>query len=86
MPIRESGFESKLSSDKILEALKKLESEEQILAGLYFYESLSVEDISVVMQKARKEVRSSLNTIFTKISGTPLQTDKARIFTSDVIR
>jgi hypothetical protein len=86
MPLSKGGFEAKFSSDKILEVLKKLEAEEQILAGLYFYESLSVDEISIIIQKHRNEIRSSLNTIFTKISGTPLQKDKVRMLTSDVLR
>ena len=86
MPMRKGGFEAKFSSDKIFEVLKNLEAEEQILAGLYFYESLSVDEISIIIQKHRSEIHSSLNTIFTKISGTPLQKDKARMLTSDVLR
>ena len=86
MPTRKSGFETKFSSDKILEALKALKSEEQILAGLYFYESLTTEEISIIMKKNREEIRSSLKTIFTKISGLPLQKDKVQILTSEVLR
>jgi len=68
MPSRKNGIDAKFC----LENLKKLDSEEQVLVGLYFYESLTVDEISVILEKDRKDVDVSLHEIFSKIAKKPV--------------
>ena len=67
MPSRKAGADKKLNSANVVESLKMLDSEQQLLAGLYFYESLTVEEISLILQKNKQDIRLSLETIFSKV-------------------
>jgi len=67
MPSRKNGVDAKFC----LENLKKLDSEEQVLVGLYFYESLTVDEISVILEKDSSDIDVSLRKIFSLIVKKP---------------
>lgn len=50
------------------EDLKQLNRSERILVGLYFYESLSTEEIALVMQKSTDVVEGALENVFVKLT------------------
>lgn len=83
MPSRKNGIDAKFC----LENLKKLDSEEQILVGLYFYESLTADEISVILEKDRKDVDVSLHKIFSKIVKKPAGNEaKVQLVPSNALR
>lgn len=83
MPSRKNGIDAKFC----LENLKKLDSEEQVLVGLYFYESLTVDEISVILEKDRKDVDVSLRKIFSKIVKKPAGKEaKVQLAPSNALR
>lgn len=67
MSSRKPALETQLDIQKLKRRLKQLEPEEQILAGLCFYESLSTGEIAALLQKDIEEVRMMLNTVFAKV-------------------
>ncbi len=67
MSSRKPAPEISLDIQKLKLRLKQLEPEEQILAGLCFYESLSTGEIAALLQKDVEEVHMMLNTVFSKV-------------------
>lgn len=48
-------------------ALKQMSSEERIVFGLYFYENLSVNEISVILDKQKTRIEEILDKVFDQI-------------------
>ncbi len=48
-------------------ALKQMSSEERIVFGLYFYENLSVSEISVILDKQELRIGEILDKVFDQI-------------------
>lgn len=83
MSSRKNGVDAKFC----LENLKKLDSEEQVLVGLYFYESLTADEISVILEKDSKDVDASLHKIFSKIVKKPTGKEaKVQLIPSNALR
>lgn len=83
MPSRKNGADAKFC----LENLKKLDSEEQVLVGLYFYESLTVDEISVILEKDSNDIDVSLRKILSKIVKKPAgKEEKSPLVSSDALR
>ena len=83
MPSRKNGVDAKFC----LENLKKLDSEEQVLVGLYFYESLTVDEISVILEKDSSDIDVSLRKIFSLIVKKPAgKEEKIQLVPSDALR
>lgn len=86
MPSRKGGVDKKLNLENVLEALRKLDSEEQLLAGLYFYESLTIEEISLILQKSKQDIRMSLEAILSRVSKPYAGMERTKTVASEMLR
>ena len=46
--------------------LRDLNRNDKILVGLYFYESLSIEEIALVLQESSEQIQSKVNALIAK--------------------
>lgn len=51
----------------LLDRLKGLEHEERIIIGLYFYESLTVEEIAAIVNQQSEQITRLLQQIYPKL-------------------
>jgi len=53
--------------DIVMDQLKKLDKNERILIGLYFYEQLSIEEIAVILSIDERDIREQLYRVLPKL-------------------
>lgn len=58
---------STLGVNEAISSLKRLGSEERIVAGLYFYEGLTISEIAMVLEQSTQQIHQSLRNIFSVI-------------------
>ena len=58
-----------LNQDITLGRLQQLDQRERVLVGLFFYESLTVDEISMVLHQDRSEIHHQLQAILGKVAG-----------------
>ncbi|RMH97652.1 MAG: hypothetical protein D6681_11885 [Calditrichaeota bacterium] len=55
--------------EEAVKRVKELDPEERTVLGLYFYESLDVEDIARVLERGPEEVHALLEGVVPKLTG-----------------
>lgn len=48
-------------------SLHQISVEDRLIAGLYFYERLTVDEISIVLEADTESIRTSLNNVFSAL-------------------
>lgn len=56
-----------LGVNEAISSLKRLGSDERIVAGLYFYEGLTISEIALVLEQSTQQVQQYLRNIFSVI-------------------
>ncbi|HFE64572.1 hypothetical protein B1H10_00920 [candidate division KSB1 bacterium 4484_188] len=72
------------SVDILLAQLKKLSHADRVLLGLYFYEKLSIEEISVILSTSPRMVESDLERIAPYLELKPISTHESRDAFSEI--